>query len=134
MTAVPAAPFVVKDALVQFGTDSYEAAITTAKFTPNVSVQTATAMAPAATYTDQAAPTWTLQLEWLQDWATSGNLGKYLLDNVGEVVTCTFEPIAGGATVTADVVLSPGDIGGTAGSFATGAATMGVQGQPSVGA
>lgn len=134
MAAIAASPIVIKDALVQLGTDSYEAAVVKAVFTPSASVITAKAVAPGAVYTDADAATWTLDLEWLQDWATSGNLGAYLHANEGDTVTATFEPIAGGATITASVVITPGPIGGGVGSFATATASLGVSGKPAIGA
>jgi hypothetical protein len=134
VSTVAAVPFVMKDALVTLGPDSYQAAITKAVFTPSSSVITAKAVAPGAVYTDVDAATWTLDLEWLQDWATSGNLGKYLHDNEGDSVSATFEPITGGATITATVVLTPGPIGGGVGVFAPAAASLGVTGKPAIGA
>lgn len=134
MATIAAVPFVMKDALVTIGADSFQKAITKAVFTPSSSVITAKAIAPGAVYTDVEAASWTLDLEWLQDWATASNLGKYLHDNEGSSVAMTFEPITGGATITATVVITPGPIGGGVGEFAPASASLGVTGKPTIGA
>lgn len=134
MTTIAVTPFVMKDALVTIGADSFQKAVTKVVFTPSSSVITAKAVAPGAVYTDVDAATWTLDLEWLQDWATAGNLGKYLHDNEGSSVSMTFEPITGGATITATVVITPGPIGGGVGEFAPASASLGVTGKPAIGA
>jgi hypothetical protein len=134
MATIAAAPFVLKDCLVTIGTDDFQKAVTKVQFTPSASIQVAKAVSPGAVYTDAEEASWTLDLEWLQDWATSGNLGKYLHDNEGDTVSMTFEPITGGATVTASVVLTPGPIGGGVGVFAPATASLGVVGKPAIGA
>lgn len=134
MTVITTTPIVLKDCLVTIGTDSFQTAITKVQLTPSASVQVAKAVSPGAVYTDTDEASWTADLEWLQDWATLGNLGQYLHDNEGDTVPMTFEPKAGGATVTCEVILTPGPIGGGVGVYATAAVSLGVVGKPAIGA
>ena len=125
MTAIVPTPLFIKSALVKFGaTDSYEAAVTDVKFTPSTSVVTTRAMAPAAIYQDADLASWTLEMTYLQDWSVATSLARYLYTNEGSVVTLTFEPIAGGATITASVTVTPGDIGGAVGQYSQASVSL----------
>lgn len=125
MTAIVPTPLFIKSALVKFGaTDSYEAAVRDIKFTPTTSVVTTRAMAPAAIYQDIDLATWSLEMTYLQDWVTATSLGRYLYANEGSVVVLTFEPIVGGATITANVTVTPGAIGGAVGAYAESTVTL----------
>lgn len=125
MTAIVPTPLFLKDALVKFGaTDSYEAAVRDVKFTPSTSVVTTRAMSPAAVYQDVDVATWMLEMTYLQDWSTTTSLARYLYANEGNEVVLTFEPITGGATITATVTIVPGAIGGTVGQYAEATVAM----------
>lgn len=130
MTAVIPTPFVMKDAVVAIGSDTYEKAVTSVAFTPSSSVITVKAVSPGATYTDNDAATWTLDLTILQDWADPDSFSRYLFDNEGSTVSMVFTPKAGGPTVTADVSITPGAIGGASGAFAEATVSLGVSGKP----
>jgi hypothetical protein len=134
VTQVPAVPFVLKDCLVTIGTDSYEKAVTKVQLTPSASVQVAKAVSPGAVYTDTDEASWTLDLEWLQDWATPANLGAMLHAAEGDTVPFVFEPITGGATITVEVVVTPGPIGGGVGVYAPASCSMGCVGKPVIAA
>lgn len=119
MTAIVPTPLFIKDCLVKFGaSDSYEAAVRDVKFTPSASVVTVRAAAPAAVYQNVDTATWTLDMTYLQDWETTTSLARYLYANEGSTVALTFEPKTGGATITANVVVTPGAIGGAVGAYA----------------
>jgi hypothetical protein len=124
MAAITPAPLFIKNALVRFGTDSYEAAVRDVKFTPSASVVTTRAMTPSAIYQDVDTATWTLDMTYLQDWSVNNSLARYLYANEGQVVAMTFEPINGGATITANVVVTPGAIGGAVGAYAEASVTL----------
>ena len=125
MTVITTSPLFVKSALVKFGaSDSYETAVRDIKFTPSTSVVTTRAMAPAAIYQDVDLATWTLEMTYLQDWSVATSLSRYLYANEGSVVTLTFEPINGGATITASVTVSPGAIGGAVGAYAEASVSL----------
>ncbi len=120
MTAITPTPLFMKNALVKFGaTDTYEAAVSDVKFTPSTSVVTARGLVPSAIYQQAEAASWVLDMTYLQDWVLVTSLARYLYANEGSTVALTFEPIAGGATITANVVVVPGSIGGTVGAYAT---------------
>ena len=119
MAAITPTPLFIKSALVKFGaSDSYEAAVRDVKFTPSASVVSTRGMAPAAVYQDIDLATWTLDMTYLQDWTVTTSLARYLYANEGSTVALTFEPISGGATITANVVITPGAIGGAVGQYA----------------
>lgn len=131
MTVITPTPLVMKDALVQIATDSYEAAVTSVAFTASASVLTATAVAPGAVYTDVSPATWTCDITFLQDWSDAASLSNYLFAHEGETVSMTFQPRNGeGASFTADVVIVPGSVGGAVGTFAEATVQLGVVGKP----
>lgn len=134
MAAVATVPLFMNNATLKIDTagDNYESAISSVKFTPSSSVQTFTAISPGAVYTEAAPTTWTLDLEFVQDWDTADSLANYLLANKGVSKPCVFEPIDGGASVAATIILAPGAIGGAAGAFGTSTVSMGVLGDPVV--
>lgn len=134
MASVAVTPLFMKDVLFQVGTDSYEKALSQVEFVPASSVETFTALSPGAVYTDASPATWTCVLTFVQDWGTADSLCNYLFDNEGSTVSATFEPIAGGPTITADIVIVPGSIGGTIGGATTSSVTLGVVGKPVIGA
>lgn len=130
MAVITPVPLFIKDCLVQIGTDSYEKAVSAVSFVPSSTVQTFEGLSPDATYTDVSPATWTCQLTYVQDWDTAGSLANYLHEHEGETVTMTFEPITDGATVTADIVIAAGQIGGQKGGATTATVTLGVSGKP----
>lgn len=134
MASVAVVPLFMKDVLFQVGTDSYEKALSQVELVPSTSVETFTALSPGAVYTDVSPATWTCVLTFVQDWGTAGSLSKYLFDHEGDTISATFEPIAGGATVTVSLVVAPGSIGGTIGGATTSTVTLGVVGKPAIGA
>lgn len=129
MAAITPTPLVIKDALVQF-TDSYEKAVTAVVFTPSTSVITATAVSPGATYTDSTPATWTCDLTFLQDWEDPDSLARFLFDNEGVTLPITVEPKAGGTSFAATVVIVPGSVGGTVGTYAESTVSLGCLGKP----
>lgn len=134
MPAITPTPLFLKDCLVQIGADSYEKAVATVEFVPTSSVETFHGLSPDASYTDVSPATWVCNLTFVQDWTSASSLAQYLMANEGEAVTMTFEPITGGATITATVIITPGKIGGSLGGATTSSVTLGVQGRPVVGA
>lgn len=132
MTAVVPSPFVMKNAVLAIATDTYEKGVTSAVFTPSASVISIAAVAPGATYTDTPNATWTLDLTILQDWADPDSLVRHLFDAEGTTETWVLTPVAGGPTVTAEVTITPGQIGGDASAFATATVSLGVSGKPAI--
>jgi hypothetical protein len=72
-----------------------------------------------------------VDIAYAQDWDTTGSLSQYLFANEGAEVTLTFEPVNGGASWSADVIIVPGAVGGAVDSFAVATVSLPVQGKPS---
>lgn len=134
MTAITPTPFVLTNCSVTIDGDTYEKAISRVEFVPSTSTQTFKAVSPGAVYQAAELAAWTADLEFAQDWADADSLSRKLFDDEGSAVTMLFDPIAGGATITATVYLTPGSIGGTGGAFATGSVSLPCSGKPTIGA
>jgi hypothetical protein len=132
MPDIAVKPIVLKDCLLTIGTDNYQAHVSQVQFVPSAQTQTWQGMTPDATFTDVSAATWTLNLAFAQDWETPASLSQYLFDHEGETVPAIFEPKNGGASWGADIVITPGAIGGTVNAFATSTVALGVSGRPAL--
>lgn len=77
------------------------------------------------THTDVQTASWVANLTFAQDWATSNSLSRFLFDNEGASVLARFEPELGGAAFTANLVVTPGSIGGTVDSTAVATVALG---------
>lgn len=133
MAQIAVKPRVFKNYLLKFGTagDNYEKHVSNVTLTPSSSVVTWKGAAAGAVYTDVTEATWTLTLEYAQDWETTNSLSQYLLANEGSVITgLQFSPLGSGAKFTVDVVVTPGAIGGAIDAVGTAQVTLGVQGKP----
>lgn len=130
MAQITVSPFVLKDCTVVIGEDLYEAHVSQVEFTPSAATQTWQGLTPASTHTDMSTATWAATLAYAQDWETPNSLARYLFEHEGEIVPFTFHPKAGGPSFAADLVITPGAIGGTVNSFATASVTLGVKGRP----
>jgi hypothetical protein len=130
MTVIPlTTPYTMSTATLTFGTDDFTAAVSQAQFDPAFSSNTWTGIGGnALTFTSPAS--WTLNIAIAQDLAPTGLL-RYLLAHQGEQVAVTLTPLAAEDPITAQVILAPGSIGGTAdGSAAVATIALGVQGAP----
>lgn len=134
MPAIAVEPLILKDCLLTIGANDYQASVSSAKFTPSGGVQTWKGLTPAAVYTSADTPTWTLDMKYIQDWDTPESLSNYLYAHEGETVSAVFEPKAGGATVSASIIITSGGIGGDVDAWGEESVSMGVQGKPTVGA
>ena len=130
MASITVQPFTLKDVALSLGSDDYAAHVDQVTFTPASSTTTWTGL-KSNTFTDVSTATWTVTLNYAQDWTTEDSLSLYLFENEGETVTATFKPRAGvGPSFTADLVITPGAIGGTVNQVATASVTLGVDGKP----
>ena len=130
MTAYAGA-YVLKNALVKFASTDYSNQVRKAMLTPEVNVQTYRTLVPDGQVTDIDSPTWTLDLEGLQDWETGG-LAAYLNTNQGTLVTVIVAPVntTGKKQATVSVRIVPPVFGGTQGEMSTMDLSLPVQGQP----
>lgn len=130
MADIAVQPILMGDATLTFGADGYQAHVSSAVFTPSSSVVVWKGLTPTAKFSFGASASWTLDLELAQDWATAAALSRYLFENEGETVAVVFEPVDGGASVSADIIITPGSIGGAVDTVATSTVSLGVQGKP----
>lgn len=130
MPVIGVSPFVLKNVTLTIDVDNYEAHVSQVEFVPSVSQVTWKGLTPSAVFTDSGSPTWVCTLAYAQDWETADSLSQYLMDHANEKVTAVFEPVAGGTAFTADVIIAPGNIGGTVDGVAVGTVTLGVDGAP----
>ncbi len=107
-------PYSLKNATLSIEADDYTAAVTQVEFTPSTATSTVRTIDGVA-HKDQSTSEWTCTIGFIQDLDPSGLL-RYLLDNDGETKSVVFTPTTAGPSISADLVVSPGAIGGTAGA------------------
>jgi len=130
MVAIAVTPLVLKNVTLTIGTDGYEKHVDAVTFTPSASSVTWTGLANN-TFTDVSTATWVLTLNYAQDWTTVNSLSAYLFANEGLTKAVVFKPTNGsGPSFTADVVVTPGAIGGAVNAYSTASVTLGVNGKP----
>ena len=123
-------PYVLKDSTLTIAADDYTAAISQAIFVPQAAWGWAPSLCGTGTpYLIEVR--WSCTLSYLQD-LTDGSLTLYLLTHVGETKTVVFTPVAGGKTITADVMISPGQLGGVTSQLTTATVTMPLFDEPAV--
>ncbi|TFC94573.1 hypothetical protein E3T28_14825 [Cryobacterium sinapicolor] len=133
MAQIAVNPLVLKDVVISFGTDSYEAAVSNVTFTPSASTITWKGLTPAAVYSAATAATWAADLTYVQDWETVNSLSRFLFDNEGAEVAATFKPRSGsGPSFTAILIVTPGAIGGAVDSFGETSVSLGSKGKPAL--
>lgn len=122
-------PYAMKAATLVVDGDDYSQAVSQAEFQPATSQGTFTSIS-GHTVTEASPATWTLALGLAQDDNPAGLL-RYLYDHEGEAVEVTLQPRDGGTVWAATVILTPGNIGGTAGnSPVTAQVNLPVNGRP----
>lgn len=139
MTKIAVKPIILNDVDFAIEEDNYEGHCSTIRFDPSTSIVRWKGMSPDSVFAAQTNPEWTLTVSYAQDWETADALSRYLHDNAGQVKTVKLKPkkVAAGsttATVTAQIIIAPGPIGGDVDGVATGSVTMGVNGQPDIAA
>ncbi len=127
MATIPVKPLVLKDVLLVIESDNYEKHVSGVTFTPSSSQIEWHGLTPDSSFTDVSSATWTVTLNYVQDWETADSLSEYLFENEGQTVSMTFTPVKGASkkTFTADVSITPGAIGGEVNQYATTSVTLG---------
>lgn len=132
MAIIAHAPLVLKDVILSIGTDDYRYAVDQVSFTPSASTITWTGLG-LNTYTDISTATWALTLNYVQDWDTTNSLSRRLFEDEGETVAMTFKPRSGsGPSFTANVIVTPGAIGGSVNAVASTSVTLPCTGKPTL--
>lgn len=123
MATITPKPLFLKDCLMQIATDNYEAGIAGVTITPPSPVKFQ-GLTPTSTFSETPAE-WVCQLDYVQDWESTGSLSQYLLDNIGKQVTAVFTPKAKtGKKFTVTITIQPGPIGGPGGAFASASVSL----------
>lgn len=132
MATIAVNPFILRDVTLTVAADEYSAHVSAVTFSPSSSVVTWQGLTPDATFSFGTNATWTADLEYAQDWDTEDSLSRYLFEHEGEEVAVTFEPVAGGPSVNATLIVTPGAIGGAVNAVASATVSLGVKGKPTL--
>lgn len=116
--AAPAGAFVMRNAVVKFGSTDYANQVSKARFVPDTPIQTMRTLVPDGIVQDVDSTAWTLELSGIQDLVTAQGLARYLFENEGDTVAVKVQPKAGGVEVQASVILVPTELGGEQGDWA----------------
>lgn len=130
MVQIAVKPIVLRDVLLSVAADDYEKHVSGVTITPATGSVTWNGLTPDSAFTFPTATTWSLMLDYAQDWETANSLSDYLFENEGEQVTMTFEPVKGGTGWEVDATIVPGSIGGQVNAVAVASVTLGVSGKP----
>ncbi len=130
MAQINVSPLYLKDVVLTVGTDSYEKHVSGVSIIPSVSTATFKGLDSAAVFTQASNASWTVQLDYVQDWDTTDSLSAYLFNNAGNEVTMSFTPQSGSGTWSVLAIIVPGTVGGTVDAFAVSSVVLPVQGQP----
>jgi len=126
MPSINVAPLVLKDVTLTLGVNGYEKHVSSVTFTPKASTISWQGLTPTAKFTDVSGAEWTCDLEYVQDWDTTSSLSKYLFANEGQTVAAVFKPRqAGTPSFAANLVITPGAIGGKVNAYATTSVSLG---------
>lgn len=125
MAAIAQNLLVLKNVSIDIDGNEYGGAgVSSVAFTPSSSAITYVGF-NGVNLTDVTTATWQVAITFSQDWETANSLSRLLFENEGETVEMTFEPKAGGPAFTADVVLTPGAIGGGVNTVGEATVTLG---------
>lgn len=127
-------PLYMTDAVLSESDTDYAKAISIMQLVPSASSTTKKGLKPDAVWTFAAKATWVLNLTFAQDWETTGSFSEYLFNNEGQKKTFVIEPSTGGRTVTVEVYIVPGQIGGTVDTAPDATVALPVIGKPVLGA
>jgi len=131
MPVVTHQPLVLKDVLLQLGSNNYENAVSNVTFTPTAPSVSWQGLTPSASFTDVGTASWAVSLTFAQDWDTPKSLSEFLFDNEGQTISATFRPKSGGgSTFTVQLVITPGAIGGAVNAVAEVTVSLGAKGRP----
>jgi hypothetical protein len=138
MAEIDVRPFIMRNAIIQLGTDDFAAAVSTATIAPASGTSDFKGLKPAAVFTFPQATTYTLDLTYAQDWSVDTGLSWYLWTHKGETVPFTLNPddttgmtpAVGSTSWTGTVALAPGGVGGDVDTVATSSVSLGIVGEP----
>lgn len=119
-TITPDKPLYLADSIITLGGDDYQAAISSAVFTPSTPApQVFKGLTPTARYKRQGLADWTLDLGYVQDPDDEDSLSNYLHDHEGEEIDAVIEPNDGGSSWAAKINVAAGSLGGAVETYGT---------------
>lgn len=132
MAQIAVNPFQLTDCLFQVASDNYEASVSGVIFKPTSKTAKWKGLTPAAVFNFANAAEWQCEISYAQDFETAKALARYLHEHEGEAIAVTFEPKKGGSSITATIVIQPGQIGGNVDEVAASTVTVDVNGKPAL--
>lgn len=134
MTQIGIQPIVLKDVILTIGADTYEKNVSAVAFNPSSSVVKWKGLNPTAVFSDVTTADWECALTFAQDWLTPASLSQLLFTTAeGTVLPASFKPRSGsGPSFTANLISTPGSIGGAVDSIADSTVTLGMTGKPAL--
>jgi len=135
MATIANKPFMMQNAVLKFVSDDYAAACSAIALVPTASVVTFTGL-KKNTSTFPSTATWVCNITYAQDWETASALAQYLFEHEGETIAAQVIPNADdmdaaiGQGFDVNLVIVPGQIGGTVNQVATAQVSLGVDGHP----
>lgn len=133
MTVVGLQPISLRDAVLTIDVDDFTAAVAEVTFVPEVDYEWLPVGFGGHQVPAPSGVRWVVMVGYAQDVDTPGGLTLYLLANAGQVRSMVFEPRAGGTSLSADVLIVQGRLGGTAGEGPlTAQVTLPLVGSPTV--
>jgi hypothetical protein len=137
MAEIDVRPFIMRNAIIEFGTDDFAKAVSTATIANSSGTTDFKGLKPSAVYTFPQATTYTLELTYAQDWSASTSLSRYLWEHKGETVPFTLnpddtsgDPTLGSTAWAGTVAIAPGAVGGDVDAVAIATVTLGIVGEP----
>lgn len=129
MASIAAVPFIIKNTTLSLGANDYSSAISQAELIPT-SPSSPFKSINGISYSFAGYASWVLTVTFAQDWVGATTLAAYLFNNETNTVAFSIKPTPTSAGFTGNVVLTPGNIGGTADGTATSTVTFNVIGKP----
>lgn len=137
MPEITVRPFIMRNAIIQLGTDDFAAAVSTAAITPAGGTADFKGLKPEAVFTFPQASTYVLEMTYAQDWNSATSLSRYLWEHKGETVPFTLNPddtsadtTVGSTSWSGTVAIVPGAVGGDVDAVATATVSLGIVGEP----
>lgn len=125
MSTIAVKPFIMRDCKLTVEADNYEAHVSQVQFDPSSSVVRFKGLTPTSNHAFGTTADWTATLAYAQDWSTANSLSEYLHNHEGESIDVEFEPVNGGRSISATLIVTPGSIGGQVDAVAVASVQLG---------
>lgn len=120
----------LRQAVLTVAADDYTAAVNEVTLVPEVLFDWAWAFGRRNPTPVAGGIRWTATIGYAQDFTTPDALAIYLVEHAAQRKTITFTPVTGGRTITADVMVIPGQLGGPSGEILTATTVLPLYGEP----